>query len=177
MYSCVFRCWFSWPHKPIESHIFSTRGKLLSSLHRRKRLKAKYPYACCWKWTFPRAMSKMPSFSRHCDTATGHGAFAPRSNCPRPRVIEVSWGFSLLTEPPSVEGNLTSDQRRVRLPYHGVWRKKVFWTWLEEMFISSNMRGYISLLNVFCGAAMIEVCLWTKKYAIRWVFGSQTAFE
>ena len=32
--------------KPIELQIFSTRGKLLSSLHRSKRLKAKYPHAC-----------------------------------------------------------------------------------------------------------------------------------
>ena len=44
--------------KPIESPIFSTRGKLLLSLHRSKRLKAKYPHLCCWKWNFPRAMSK-----------------------------------------------------------------------------------------------------------------------
>jgi len=34
-----------------------------------------------------------------------------------------------------------------------VWRKKVFWTWLEEMFISSNMHGDISLLNIYCSAA------------------------
>ena len=54
--------------KPIESQIFSTRGKLLSSLHRSKRFKAKYLHACCWKWTFPRATgSKIPSFSRHCE--------------------------------------------------------------------------------------------------------------
>ena len=32
---------------------------------------------------------------------------------------------------------------------------------------SSDMR----LLNVYCGVAMIEVCLWSKKSAIRWVFG------
>ena len=31
------------------------------------------------------------------------------------------------------------------------------------MLISSNMLGDISLLNVYCGAAMIEVCLWSKK--------------
>ena len=50
--------------------------------------------------------------------------------------------------------------------FHSVWRKKIFWTqWLEEMFISSNMRGDISLWNVYCGAAMIEVCLWSKKSA------------
>ena len=55
---------------------------------------------------------------------------------------------------------------------HSVWWKEVFWTqWLEEMFISSNMRGDIWLWNVYCGAAMIEVCLWSKKSAIRWVFG------
>ena len=53
--------------------------------------------------------------------------------------------------------------------------EKVFWTWLEE--ISSNMRGAVSPLNVYCGGAMIEVCLWSKKSAIRWVFGPQTAFE
>ena len=33
--------------------------------------------------------------------------------------------ISLLTEPPSVEGNLTSDQRRVQSRNHGVWRKNV----------------------------------------------------
>ena len=68
----------------------------------------------------------------------------------------VCCGFSFLTEPTSVDGNLTSDQRRVQLPYHSVWRKKVFWIWLEEMFISSNMRGDFSLLNVYCGAEMTD---------------------
>ena len=73
----------------IESQIFSTRGKLLSSLHRSKRLKAKYLHACCWKWTFPRATgSKIPPFTRRCVTAPGHGALAPRSNFLRPRVVQ-----------------------------------------------------------------------------------------
>ena len=54
----------------------------------------------------------------------------------------------------------------VWLPYHSVRRQMVFWTWLEEMF-----QRHASLLNVFCGVAMIEVCLWSKKSAIRWVFG------
>ena len=58
--------------KPIKSQIFSTRGTLLLSLLRGKRLKAKYPHECCWKWTFPRAMSKTPSFSRRCDTACNY---------------------------------------------------------------------------------------------------------
>ena len=76
------------------------------------------------------------------------------------------------------ERNLTSEPTpRVQLLYCNVWRKTVFWTWLEEMFISSNMRVDISLLNVYCGAAMIEVCLWSKNSVIRWVFGPQTAFE
>ena len=66
--------------KPIESQIFSARSKLLPSLHRSRRLKAKYPHSCRWEWTLPRAMSKIPSFSRHCDTAPGHGAMARRSN-------------------------------------------------------------------------------------------------
>ena len=51
------------------------------------------------------------------------------------------------------------------MPYHSVWRMKVFWTWLEEMFIFSNIRGDISLLNVYRGAAIIEVYLWSKKSA------------
>ena len=52
----------------IRSQIFSTRGKLLSSLHRSKRFKAKYLHACCWKWTFPGATgSKIPSFSTRCE--------------------------------------------------------------------------------------------------------------
>ena len=44
----------------------------------------------------------------------------------------VSCRVSWLTELPLVEGNLTSAQRRVQLPYHRVWGKKVFWTRLEE---------------------------------------------
>ena len=56
-------------------------------------------------------------------------------------------------------GNFGFRPTRVQLPYHSVWRKKVFWTWLEEMFISSNMLGDISLLNDYWDAAMIEVCL------------------
>ena len=122
-------------------------------------------------------------------TTIWHGA----SNFPRPRVVQsITYNITPstqghfkqlcgsgdvvceLTEPPAVEGNLTPP---VQLPYHSVQRKKVFWTWLEEMFISSNMRGDISLLNVYCGAAMMEVCLCSKKSAIRWVFGLQTPFE
>ena len=72
------------PENPSNRRFFLSRGKLLSSLHRSKRLKAKYPHACCWKWTFPRAMSKIPSFSGHCDAATGQGAL----NFPRPRVVQ-----------------------------------------------------------------------------------------
>ena len=88
-------------------------------------------------------------------------------------------GFSLLTEPPSVEGNLTSEPTpRVQVPSHSFWKRMVFWTqWLKEMFISSNMPGDISLLNVYCGTAMIEVCLWSKKSTIRWVFKPQAAFK
>ena len=93
MYSCVFWCEFidlvgflgcyclnpvtlfiirskgSTEKQPgIRSQIFSTRGKLLSSLHRSKRFKPKYLHACCWKWTFPRATgSKISSFSRRCE--------------------------------------------------------------------------------------------------------------
>ena len=79
-----------------------------------------------------------------------------------------------LTESPSVEINLTP---RVQLRITASRERRYFWTWLEEMFISSDMRGDISLINVYCGAAMMEVCLWSKKSAIRWVFGPQTAFE
>ena len=35
--------------------------------------------------------------------------------------------------------------------------------WLKEMFISSNMRGDIALLNVYCSAAMMEVCSGPKN--------------
>ena len=73
----------------IRSQIFSTRGKLLSSLHRSKRFKAKYLHTFCWKWTFPGATgSKIPSFSRSCVTAPGLGALPPKSNFPRPRVAQ-----------------------------------------------------------------------------------------
>ena len=40
-------------------------------------------------------------------------------------VGNVRCRFSLLTEPPSVEGNLTLDQRRVQSRNHGVWRENV----------------------------------------------------
>ena len=79
-----------------------------------------------------------------------------------------------LTESPSVEINLTP---RVQLRITASRERRYFWTGLEEMFISSNMRGDISLINVYCGAAMMEVCLWSKKSAIRWVLRPQTAFE
>ena len=68
--------------KPIESQIFSTRGKLLSSLHRSKCLKVTHVAG-----TFPRAMSKIPSVSGHRDTATRHGV-GLRSNFPRPSVAQ-----------------------------------------------------------------------------------------
>ena len=35
--------------------------------------------------------------------------------------------------------------------------------WLKEMFISSDMRGDIVLLNVYCSAAMMEVCSGQKN--------------
>ena len=71
-------------------------------------------------------------------------------------------GFSLLTEQPSVEGNLTSDQRRVHSRNHSVWRKNVFWTWPDKMLISQHA-WVTSLLNIYCDVAMIEVCLWSRK--------------
>ena len=77
----------------------------------------------------------------------------------------VFCGFSLSTEPPKVERNLTSDQRRVHSRNHSVWRKNVVWTWREKTLISSNKRWAISLFNVSCGVAMINVCLWSKNRA------------
>ena len=77
----------------------------------------------------------------------------------------VFCGFSLSTEPPKVERNLTSDQRRVHSRNHSVWRKNVVWTWREKTLISSNTRWAISLFNVSCGVAMINVCLWSKNRA------------
>ena len=35
--------------------------------------------------------------------------------------------------------------------------------WLKEMFIPRNMRGDIVLLNVYCSAAMMEVCSGQKN--------------
>ena len=51
-----------------------------------------------------------------------------------------------------------SESRERRYFGHGIW--------LKEMFISSNMCGDIALLNVYFGAVMMEVCLWSKKSAI-----------
>ena len=48
---------------------------------------------------------------------------------------------------------------------HSIWWKKVFWTWREKMIISSNMSEDISLLNIYLGIAMMELCLWSKKSA------------
>ena len=86
--------------KSIESQMFSSRDKFLSSLHRSKLLKVKYPHACCWKWKFPRAMSKIPCFSRRCDRTTGHGALSLKSNFPRSRVAQsnqLKFNFKIFT--------------------------------------------------------------------------------
>ena len=45
------------------------------------------------------------------------------------------------------------------------------------MFISSDMRGDISLLNIYCCAAMIEVASGRKNLQLDGFFGPQTAFE
>ena len=71
-----------WPENPSNRRFFSTRGKLLSSLHCSKRLKATHVTG-----TFPQAMLKIPSVSRHCDMATRHDV-GPRSNFPWPRVAQ-----------------------------------------------------------------------------------------
>ena len=47
------------PENPLNCRFSSIRGKLLSSLHRSKRLRARCHHACCWKWTFPQAMSQV----------------------------------------------------------------------------------------------------------------------
>ena len=70
------------PENPSNRRFFSTRGKLLSSPHRSKHLKATHVTG-----TFPQAMSKIPSVSGHCDMATRHDV-GPRSNFPRPRVAQ-----------------------------------------------------------------------------------------
>ena len=41
------------------------------------------------------------------------------------------------------------------------------------MFISSDMRGDISLLNIYCCAAMIQVRLWSKKSATQMGFSGR----
>ena len=52
--------------------------------------------------------------------------------------------FSMFTEPPSVERNLTMDQSPVSISKitNFPW-KKVFWTWSQTMLIPSNMHGDI----------------------------------
>ena len=42
-------------------------------------------------------------------------------------------------------------------------KEGMFWTWLEENFIFSHMRGDILILNVYCGAAIVEVCSGRKN--------------
>ena len=64
------------PENPSNRRFFSTRCKLLSSLHCSKRLKATHVAG-----TFPQAMLKIPSVSGHCDMATRHDV-GPRSNFP-----------------------------------------------------------------------------------------------
>ena len=79
---------------PIKSQIFLTRGKLLSSLHCSKCLKAKWTHICCWKWVFSHAMPKIHSFSRHCDFKSVHG-IGLRSNFLWPR-YNMFWRNHLL---------------------------------------------------------------------------------
>ena len=56
-------------------------------------------------------------------------------------------------------------------------QNKVFWTWLEKMFISSNMRWDISLLDVYCGAAMIEIASGLKNLRFDGFSGRKHADE
>ena len=48
-----------------------------------------------------------------------------------------------------------TESREIRYFGHG--------NWLKDMFISRNMRGDIVLLNVYCSAAMMEVCCGQKN--------------
>ena len=68
---------------------------------------------------------------------------------------------------------------KAKYPHACCWKRRYFGhgNWLKEMFISSNMRGDIALLNIYFGAVMMEVCLWSKKSVIRWFFWPQTVFE
>ena len=65
----------------------------------------------------------------------------------RTKNLEIKFQLIRLSHPRSRE-IWPRSQRTVSSCRISVWRKKVFWTWLEEMFISSNMRGDISFLNV-----------------------------
>ena len=47
---------------------------------------AKYHYSYLFFYKINKG--DLPSFSRHCDMATGHGVLAPSSNFPRQRVVQ-----------------------------------------------------------------------------------------
>ena len=65
-----------------------------------------------------------------------------------------------MTEPPSVEGNLTSGQRRVQLPLSQCLEKESILDMARgNIHFQQHTRGDISLLNVYRGGAIIEVCL------------------
>ena len=81
------------PENPSNCNFFRW-GKLLSSLHCSKCLKAKETHICCWKWVFSCAMFKIHSFSRRCDFESGLSV-GPRSNFPRPS-YNMFWRNHLL---------------------------------------------------------------------------------
>ena len=60
---------------------------------------------------------------------------------------------------------------------HSLSLYKKAWTWLEEKLIFSIMRGDILLLNVNRGAAIKEVCLWSKNLRFDGFSGRKPHFE
>lgn len=53
--------------------------------------------------------------------------------------------------------------------------KKAFWMWREKMLFSSNIHGDIWKSKLYQCVVMVE--LESKRSAIGWVFGLQTAYE
>ena len=118
-----------------------------------------YPHACCWKWAFSRAMSHNTFFRQTLWSGEWTQGLGPRSNFPWPFVASFLCWLSHLGRGKFDKITTFADIAR------------------ENAHFQQHAWGYISLLKINWGVAMIELCLWSKKSAIRWVFGPQTAFE
>ena len=108
-----------------------------------------YPHACCWKWAFSHAMSHNTFYRQTLWSGEWTQGLGPRSNFPWPFVASFLCWLSHLGRGKFDKITTFADIAR------------------ENAHFQQHAGGYISLLKINWGVAMIELCLWSKKSAIR----------